>query len=333
MKKVFLGLLIAVIAVISAGLASSRWINDPGASEGKPVQFQVEQGTSASRIAEGLEKAGLIDSALSFRIFIKLKEQGAGLRAGDYTLRTGLSHERLLAILRKGPPGKFVRLVIPEGLTLEQTAAQVEKLTHISAADFLGAALAFSGRPSFLPEGSSLEGFLYPATYFVEEKETALTLVGRLVDQFRKVADKANLKSAASLGKTPYEIIIIASMIEEEAKANEERDEISAVIHTRLQRGIPLGIDATIQYAVKKYDGQPLTKSDLEIDSPFNSRTRAGLPPTPIASPRLESIVAALNPAEVDFIYYVLTPDCVHHLFTASYEEFNRAKAKAPTNC
>lgn len=333
MRKLLLAVSIAIVVVASAGLAIARWINDPGAANGKTVHFKVEQGSSASRIAEGLEGSGVIDSALAFRIYTKLKGQGAGLRAGDYELRTGLSYERLLAILRKGPPGKFVKLLIPEGLTLQQTATQVEKLTHISATDFLAAAETFAARPSILPPGRSLEGFLYPATYFVEEKETALTLVGRLVDQFQRLADKADFESSGGLGRTPYEIIIIASMIEEEAKAAEERDEISAVIHTRLKKGIPLGIDATIQYALNKYDGKPLTQSELEIDSPFNTRKRAGLPPSPIASPRLESILAALNPAQVDFIYYVLAPDCVHHLFTASFEEFSRAKAKAPTNC
>ncbi len=333
MKKLLLGALIVVMLVASGGLAVAQWINNPGTTGGKSVQFEVGQGSSASEIAEGLAGRGIIDSALALRIYIKLKEQGAGLRAGEYELPIGISHESLLAILRKGPPGKFVKLVIPEGLTLRQTATQVEKLTHISAADFLAAAETFSPRPSIVPAGASLEGILYPATYFVEEKETALTLVARLVAQFQKVAGKANLDSSSNLGRTPYEIIVIASMIEEEAKANDERDKISAVIHTRLKKGIPLGIDATIQYAVNKYEGQPLTQSDLEIDSPFNTRKRAGLPPTPIASPRLESILAALNPADVDFIYYVLTPDCIHHLFTASYEEFNRAKAKAPTNC
>jgi len=334
MKK--LAVATAVLLLISLGSAAAayRWVFDAGSPGGKEVKVAITHGTSGAAIAEQLQAKGVVDSALAFRIYLRAKKVNTDLRAGEYNLRGGMPFGDIVAKMKKGPAVEFVKLVIPEGLTLEQTAKQVEKMTHISAADFKAAATPKTARPSMLPEGSSnLEGFLYPATYYVEDKETAATLVQRLVKQFeRKIGSLEGAKSS-TLGRTPYDQLIIASMIEQEAKAESERGKVSAVIHNRLRKGIPLGIDATIQYAVGKYAGEPLTQSDLEIDSPYNSRKFQGLPPTPIGSPRADSYKAALKPEDVDFLYYVLTEDCIHHLFTADYSEFERGKARQPRNC
>ena len=265
---------------------------------------------------------------------MRLNDINADLRAGKYKLETAQPFDDLIAELRKGPPAEFVRLTIPEGLNVEQTARRVEEQTHISAADFMAAANPATARPTILPPNiTTLEGFFYPTTYFVEKKETAQSLVARMVGEFHKQTEDDDLGAENELGRSPYEILIIASLIEEEAKSADERDEISAVIHNRLRRNMALGIDATIQYAVRKYEGQPLTVSDLNIDSPFNSRTRPGLPPHPISSPRKGSIEAALEPANADYLYYVLTQDCVHHKFTADYNEFLVAKNNQPQTC
>jgi len=267
-------------------------------------------------------------------LYLKTSGVTGGLKAGKYNLRSDMPFPELVSQLEMGPEIKFVKLVVPEGLNIEQTAGQVGKLTHVSAEDFLAAATPDTVRPDILPDDiSTLEGFLYPTTYFIEEKDTPESVVLRIVGQFTKQFQKQDVAKAAELGRTPYEILIIASMIEEEAKADDERTKISAVIHNRLKQGIALGIDATTQYAVRKYSGQPLTKSDLESDSPFNTRKRAGLPPTPISSPRASSINAALNPASESYLYYVLGADCVHHTFTTNSADFIRAKARQPRNC
>ena len=333
--KIFLGVLVVLGLAGVAGFAYvNNWIEGPKGSGGRPVAVTIDRGSSAARIAETLEKRAVVDSALRFRLYLRKNGINQDLRAGNYELETAQPFAALVAELKKGPPAEFVRLVIPEGFNLEQTAAQVERLTHISAADFLAEATPAKIRPGILPETSpTLEGFLYPSTYHVEEKETAATLVLRMLAEFSKQTQTEGLDTSTALGRTPYEMLVIASLIEEEAKSDDERSRISAVIHNRLAQGIPLGIDATIQYAVKKYSGEPLTVSDLAIDSPFNSRTRAGLPPHPLSSPRASSVAAALNPAQEDSIYYVLTSDCVHHLFTADYNEFLRAKGQQPTNC
>lgn len=333
--KIFLGVLVVLGLAGIAGFAFvNSWIEGPKGGGGRPVAVTIDRGSSATRIAETLERSAVVDSALRFRLYLKKNGINQDLRAGKYELETAQPFAALVAELKKGPPAEFVRLVIPEGFNLEQTAAQVESLTHIAAADFLAEATPAKIKPGILPEGSTtLEGFLYPSTYHVEKKETAATLVARMLAEFEKQTQTEALDTSTALGRTPYEMLVIASLIEEEAKSDDERAKISAVIHNRLAMGIPLGIDATIQYAVKKYNGEPLTVSDLAINSPFNSRTRAGLPPNPLSSPRASSVAAALNPAQEDSIYYVLTSDCVHHLFTADYNEFLRAKGQQPTNC
>lgn len=335
-RRIIAGLVALGVFGLGAAFALLQWARPQGTDNGKPVEIAIRTGSSGSRIADDLERQGVVQSALAFRLYLKTANVQSGLKAGKYELRTGMPFPEVVNELKKGPEIEFVKLVIPEGFTLEQTAAQVEKLTHISASDFIAAATpATASVPGLIPpQVKTLEGLLYPSTYFVEKTETAEGLVRRLVREFNKNYQKLRVADRAQkLGRTPYEIVVIASMIEEEAKADEERGEISAVIHNRLRQNIPLGIDATIQYAVKKYEGQPLTRSDLELDSPYNTRKRAGVPPGPIASPRAGSLEAALDPADVDYIFYVLTADCIHHKFTASGAEFNRAKANQPRNC
>lgn len=331
MKRFLIGLV--VLALTVSGVASAYYRSvTRGSHSGAPVKVLIPPGAPGSAIANLLQRNHVVESAFIFRIYLKTNSIGSGLRSGEYQLREGMPFTDLVGALKKGPAVKFVRLTIPEGFNLEQISVQVQKQTHITAEQFLAAATPANVRPSILPpNATTLEGLLYPATYYVDEKMTALDLVRKMVQEFESRAADAGIDSVP--GRTPYELVIIASMIEEEAKASDDRPKISAVINNRLAKGIPLGIDATIQYAVKKYHGEPLTESDLAIDSPFNSRKVAGLPPTPISSPREGSLAAAAHPAAVDYIYYVLTEDCVHHFFTKDFAEFNRARQRQPRNC
>lgn len=334
MKKILIPLLVLAVVGVGAGIYFLNWIGGPAGDGGEEIPVTIPSGSSTEQIARTLEDNKVVDSALAFRLFLRREGVGSELRAGDYEFRIAQPFDDLLAALKKGPPAEFVELTIAEGLNIEQTAEAVEAQTHISKADFLAAATPERISPALLPQGGeTLEGFLYPSTYFVEEKETAETLVARMVQEFDKRTGELGLSEPNDFGLSPYEVLVLASLVEEEAKADEERHRISAVIHNRLESGMALGIDATIQYAVNKYHGEPLTVSDLAIDSPFNSRTNAGLPPHPISSPRAGSIEAALNPAEDDATYYVLTEDCVHHFFTADYNEFLAAKNRQPAGC
>jgi uncharacterized YceG family protein len=219
-----------------------------------------------------------------------------------------------------------VEVTIPEGYRLTQIADRVHQ--DLGIADEKVLEIARSGRlslPPYLPAGSSsAEGFLFPKTYdFVKRDVTASMVVHRMLDQFATEAEALHLKEgAARLGYTPYEIVTIASMIEEEAKIPGDRVLIAAVIYNRLDRGMTLGIDATLLYDDPTPDGN-LSSSDLEFDSPYNTRLNAGLPPTPISSPGAASIKAALHPADVTYLYYVLCGADGHHKFSNDLQTFN----------
>lgn len=331
-KKIGIGvLLVMVVAIGVSGAIFASAIR--GSALGKPTTTVIQPGWSGSRIAEELEGRDIVGSALAFRVYLKLRGSTNELKAGEYNLRTRMPFSDLLGELRKGPAIKFRKLTVPEGMTLEQVADVVGQSTHIPADAFMAAATPATVRPPILPEASKdLEGFLYPSTYFVIERETAADVVRRMVEQFDKATAAISWEQAKELGRTPYEMLTIASLIEEEAKVDEDRPLISAVVHNRLRRGMKLEIDATVQYAVRKY-GKPLTESDLEVDSPYNTRRYPGIPPGPIASPRWASIRAAFEPAQTDALFFVLTEDCKHHLFTADYNEFLRAKDRQRSDC
>ena len=179
----------------------------------------------------------------------------------------------------------------------------------------------------------NIEGFLFPATYEFMKLTTARKLVRDQLVHFRQQWRKVDLGYARSKNLTPYDVLIIASMIEKEAVAPEERRLIAAVIYNRLHLGMNLGIDATIRYGRNVPGTEPLKVSDLESDSPYNTRNRPGLPPTPISNPGLASIRAAAHPARVDYLFFVRKPDGVHHFFTASESEFEQKKCEYGFGC
>jgi peptidoglycan lytic transglycosylase G len=232
-------------------------------------------------------------------------------------------------------PLAVLRIIFPEGFTRREMADRVAVVRQI-AIEKRGVTprltrtgyLQASG--SAVPplefrrdwKRSSIEGFLFPATY----EFTKVTLSGRLVrDQltaFRRNWRKVDLRYARSKNLTPYDVLIIASMIEKEAVAPAERKLVSAVIYNRLHNRMPLGIDATIRYGRNVPGTEPLKQSDIHSNNPYNTRNRLGLPPTPISNPGLASMRAAARPARVDYLYFVRKPDGIHHFFTASESEF-----------
>jgi UPF0755 protein len=228
------------------------------------------------------------------------------------------------------PPPKVVKLVIPEGFTRAQIAlrAHADGVTG----DYLAAASRSPaldprhyGAPAATP---NLEGFLFPATYEIYAGEPASRLVARQLGAFEENFGVAQVRAAKALGMTSYQLLIVASMVEREAQIPSDRAKIAAVIYNRLHAGMPLGIDATIYYAVEQqqhiatYTGE-LTDSQLHIASPYNTRLHTGLPPTPISNPGLASIEAAAHPAHVRYLYYVAGADgCGEQAFSDTAAQF-----------
>ncbi len=234
----------------------------------------------------------------------------------------------------QAPPAEPVvlRIVFPEGFTREQMAERVEAVGKIALAKrgvrprltrqgYLRATERLRP-PAGFPEARGSEGFLFPATYAFFADETADRFVRRQLDAFRRAWAKVDLSYARSKNLTPYDVLIIASLIEREVVVPRERRLVAAVIYNRLRARMPLGIDASLRYGLRIPPTEAITKAQLASDSPYNTRRRLGLPPTPIANPGLASMLAAARPARVPYLYFVRKPDCRSHFFTASAAAF-----------
>jgi uncharacterized YceG family protein len=236
------------------------------------------------------------------------------------------------------PPLARLRIIFPEGFTVAEMADRVDAVRKIAIskrrvtprltrAGYLRAVERALAPPRFRKDvkRDSLEGFLFPASYEFTRKTTARELVADQLAAFRERFRGVDLSYARSKNLTPYDILVIASMIEKETAVPRERRLVSAVIYNRLRNRMPLGIDATIRYGLGIPGTKSLTKAAIRSQSPYNTRNRPGLPPTPIANPGLASIRAAANPArEVDYLYYVRKPNSLSHYFTSSERAFLR---------
>jgi UPF0755 protein len=231
------------------------------------------------------------------------------------------------------PPPKPLRIVFPEGFTRRDMAARITAVDKIakrkrgvtpklSSRAYLAATRQPRRIESFGAKRYPLEGFLFPATYDFLPSTTSKQLAGKQLTAFERNWRQLDLSYAKSKNLTPYDVLIIASMVERETLAPDERGLVAAVIYNRLHARMPLGIDATIRYALNVPGTQSLRESQLQNPTPYNTRLHVGLPPTPIGNPGLASMQAAAHPAKVDYLYFVRKPDKVHHFFTASYAAF-----------
>jgi uncharacterized YceG family protein len=231
------------------------------------------------------------------------------------------------------PPPKPLRIVFPEGFTVAQMAQRITAVDEIAlrkrhvrpqlkASQYLKLTRNAKFPPGFGNRRGKLEGFMFPALYDFLKTTKTKKLVADQLAAFRRNWAKLDLRYARSKNLTPYDVLIIASMIEKEAQAPAERKLVASVIYNRLKAGMPLGLDATIRYGLNVPGTEPLHESQLSSDSPYNTRNRTGLPPTPIANPGFASMQAAAHPAKTDYLYFVRKPNSIHHFFTASESEF-----------
>ncbi|MGM0365605.1 MAG: endolytic transglycosylase MltG [Actinomycetota bacterium] len=315
-------IVVCLLLVTSCSIAGTE--RKPEIEAGKQVEVVIEEGMALRQIADLLEEKGVVDNGFVFRLFAQQKGMETSLVPGTYTLVTGSDMDEVLDTITAGPTIVTYKLAIPEGYTVEQIKERVAQLPFISSQE-IETALDISnyGYP-FLEGVDNLEGFLFPKTYEVTVDYSAENIVEMMLAQYQMETSSLDYSWAYQKDLTPYQILIIASLIEREAYVAEERELISAVIHNRLDREMPLGIDATIRYGLDKWD-EDLRVSDLQYDSEYNTRLYAGLIPTPICNPGLESIKAALNPADVDYLYFVVTDEEKGiHSFSETLEEHER---------
>ena len=326
-------IVVVIVLVLGAAAYYVKGQLDPGGPVGDEVLFTVETGMSANAVASKLEEEGVIADAQIFRLYLRRRGTD-GFQAGDYNLFENMAAWDVVDVL-SGPPRPIDSVVfeVPPGLTLAEIPQNITD--DIPSFDPNAIALLLAGgtiRPTSLPaEVTSLEGFVFPDRYDILLGEGPEAALGRMVQQFDTVAAEIDLEArAAALGRTPYEIVIIASLIEEEYGIPEEMGKIARVIYNRLEIDEPLGIDATSRYEAV-LAGRDRDDLDFESDSPYNTRRQVGLPPTPIAQPSRAALEAALSPVDGPWIFYVRDPDETRtppggHFFTESSSEFAEVK-------
>jgi UPF0755 protein len=325
--------MLALLALLAIG-AALYVINatfQPFQSENEQaggVAVRIPAGADAGTIGKLLEAKGVVVDARFFELNATLTLRRNKLLTGNYLLRRNMTNGAAIDALMQGPKVRVVKtfkVTIPEGLSRREAAPRVE------ASGVDGSYLKASGAPAAvirarrlgLPKGTrSLEGFLFPATYSLMRGATSDQLVRQQLNAFRDNVSAIGLRAARRKNLTRYDVVTIASMIERETPSDKERPLIASVIYNRLKDGRPLSIDATIRYDLNNWS-RPLKVSELERDTPYNTRTRKGLPPTPIGSPGLASLKAAAHPAHTRYRFYVAKPRACH-AFSRTEAQFAR---------
>jgi UPF0755 protein len=334
-KLTFILILVAIIAC--AGL--SYWLFDslstPHEHTKASEYIKIEKGSTPKQIIDQLTADGVISSYAATMIYLRTFGDGSRVQAGEYQFPSPISPLQVLKQLEKGQD-LTIKLTIPEGFTRFDIAKRiVEKFPQNPPADDK-AILTLMDDVSLIrdiaPNAKNLEGYMYPSTYSFQRDAVAKDIIKAMVEQFKKIWKPEWASQARASGRTPHEIVTIASLIETETGIETERPIVAGIINNRLAKNIPLGIDQTNVYIAKmmgRWDGT-INKSDLEVDSPYNTRIKTGIPPGPISSVSESAIKAALFPATNDYLFYVRNVDLNDgsHWFYASAAEFEKGKAK-----
>ena len=300
------------------------YFQTPAAPLAEAQTVTIAAGATLRQIADGLAEHGLIRHRAMLIAYVKWWRPGPHLQAGEYVLRASMSPAQIVDNMRQGKV-RHHALTIPEGLTVRQIAALAAERQFGDAAMIGELASDAAFIASLHIEAPSLEGYLFPDTYLLPRSISAKALLTLMVNTLRANYTSDIAAKAEQLGLTQHEALTLASLIEKEAQVDDERPLISAVFHNRLRRGMRLQCDSTVIYALgERFDGN-IRKQDLEIDSPYNTYRYAGLPPGPIANAGRRSLEAAVNPAAVDYIYFVATGSNGRHTFSRTLEAHNRA--------
>jgi UPF0755 protein len=319
--------LIVLVLVAGAGLGwwTNHLVTTPYRGFAAPEVFvEVPAGASVARIAEELANAGVVSDPWTFRVAAKIAGSERRMQAGEYRFADAASARDIVARLARGDV--FSRgITFPEGLTIGEMAAIFAREGFGTAAEFERAARDATLIAEIDPEAETLEGYLFPDTYALGRRAGATALIEAMVAGFRRAFGDDLRTAAAARGWSPREIVTLASLVEKETAAPDERPTVAAVYHNRLAQRMPLQCDPTVIYALMqagRWRGN-LTRDHLQMDSRYNTYRYAGLPPGPIASPGRAALEAAVRPAEVPYLYFVSRNDGTH-VFASTLAEHNR---------
>ncbi len=310
---------ISVLCLVALSVAAFLVL--PPTSSKERVNFEVPVGSSSQTIAKRLVEQNLIRSEYAFRLIVKHRGTGKRLHAGTYTLQRNMKLWHIVDEFENGQVN-LVSWTVPEGLTVSSIADLWETTGYGTAAAFREATESERLLTQFGLQNTSVEGYLFPNTYKFAKGTTADQAVEMMLKAFKQRWTETFDEAARNLGLTQHEVVTLASVIEKEAQVKSERPRIASVFHNRLKEKWRLQADPTVLYAL----GNPkrlLTKTDLRVDSPYNTYRHRGLPPGPIASPGIDSIKAALRPEKTDYFYFVAIGEGKHH-FSKTLSEHNR---------
>jgi len=323
--KVLTKVLLIIIAICFLGtLFYSYFLYSITPESEKVYEFTIEENESLDSISKKLNDIHLIKDPIMFKLYLKANKSDEKIKAGEYRIENIKDISSLISILEKGQE-KLIKYTIPEGYTIEKIAEKLSDLNLVDKDEFLDLALTrgneFDFKFSFEVKGGNLEGFLFPDTYLISEPN-AKKIILQMLSEFETVFDEKMIERTKELNMSVKDVITLASIVEREAKLDEERPIIASVFLNRLRAGWKLEACSTVEYVVKKA-APVLTLSDLQIDSPYNTYKYSGLPPTPICSPGRASIVAVLYPADTQYFYFVSKGDG-SHAFSETFSEHQR---------
>ncbi|MCX7944126.1 MAG: endolytic transglycosylase MltG [Deltaproteobacteria bacterium] len=334
-KKLVVIILILIILFTFSAVyiyrSTKEFLTTPYKYEKKEVLVQIKRGMSDTDVADLVYKHGLVSDRKKFYYFLRFLHRNRGLevKAGEYLLSTNMTPWQIAEKLIKREVVKY-KVTIPEGLRFEEVAQILDREKIAYYDEFVSLCQDRVFLSSIGIEGENCEGYLLPDTYLFERNLNAKDIFRQINDEFKRRITAGYIEKAKEIGFSLYEILIIASMIEKEARIDEERTLISSVIHNRLKRGMGLYIDATVIYGLIREKGGfngNLTRRDLETPTRYNTYIIKGLPPTPICNPGIKSINAALMPAKTSYLYYVSKNDGSHY-FCETLECHNKAVYK-----
>ena len=325
-----------LVFILLIGAAASGYVayrayetaQTPYKGFGDEIFFTVERGAAGASIARALDEAGIVEDERIFKAALRLRGDTTRIQAGEYRFSEPLSTVEVLDRLVAGDIYTF-GVTVPEGLTLVEIAEHLAS-HDVGNAEELEDAFQNGALIAKLDQDApNLEGYLFPTRYHFTRNPTAAEVALAMVGQFKAVFDDGKRSKAKELGLTVREVVALASIIEKETGSADERPLIGSVVWNRLERGMTLGMDSTIIYALKlqgTYDGN-IRRVDLELASPYNTYRVAGIPPGPIASPGEAAIDAVLEPADSSYLYFVSKNDGTHH-FSRSFREHSNAVRK-----
>lgn len=325
MKKILLIFILFLALLTYGALEFLRYEDAPsGIGQDKKI-IEISPGQRFSAVSDTLRQAGLIGNSLKFKFLARFRGYDKKIRAGEYQLSSPMSPKDILEIITSGRV-YLHKLTIPEGYDMRQIAAEIANAGFVAEEEFIKAAKdeAFIRQQGI--DASSLEGYLFPDTYYFPKGVKVQTILSAMLRRYNSVFRNEWKQRAKELGFSPHQTLTLASIIEKETGLASERPMVSSVFHNRLKRVMRLESDPTVGYGVENFNGH-ITRKDLERVTPYNTYKIQGLPPGPIASPGAKAIEAALYPADTAFLYFVAKGDSSHQ-FSTTYPEHQQAVRK-----